>query len=122
MKWLKKLIAKYYTWKLKYKYRKMELAPQGQCLIQYIIDYYINETIKDPTDRYEEAITTLSKKIQLPKTAQPIPEELIPSFLHYHAAIVLLKGLLVIAPNKEEWLSRIKDEEIKQMIAHPIIV
>lgn len=122
MKWFKKLIIKYYIWKLKRKYQYLQLTPQGQYFIKYIIDYYINETTHEQIDRYEQQITKFSKRIQLPATANPIPEELKPALLHFHAAIILLRSFLMISPDKEIWLNNIQDNEIKKMISNPLYI
>lgn len=120
MKWIKKLIAKYYMWKFKRKYKHIQLTPQGQYFIKYIIDYYINETTDEPIERYEKQITDVSKHVTLPPTHEVISELLKPALLHYHTAIVMLRTFLMVSPNKEEWLNNIQDEEIKEMISHPV--
>ena len=122
MNWIKKLIVKYYQWKLRRKYKHMQLTPQGQYFIKYIIDFYINETIDEPTERYEQQITNFSKRISLPQTVNPVPEALKEPLLHYHAAIIMLKSYLMVCNNKEEWLNTIQDEQIKNMISNTIIV
>lgn len=122
MKWIKKLIAKYYMWKLKQKYKHLRLTPQGEYFIKYIIDYYINETTTEPIDRYEAQITALSEKIKLPATEKPIPDDLKPGFLHYHAAILTLRGLLFTSEHRNEWLQSINDSEIKAMISNPLYI
>ena len=122
MKWFRKLIGKYYLWKLHKKYKHLQLSPQGQYCIKYIIDYYINETTNEQIDRYEQQITELSSRIKLPNTSVPIPDTLKPSLLHFHAAIMMLKAFLMISPNKQEWLEHIEDEEIRAMIARPICI
>ena len=122
MKWIKKLIIKYYDWKLKQKYKHLQLTPQSQYLMKYIIDYYLNETTDQQIDRYEAQITALASRINMPKTEKAIPEELKPAFLHMHAAIITLRTLLIMCPNKEEWLNNINDLEMRQMISHPLII
>ena len=109
-------------WKLHRKYKSLEVTPQGQYFMKYIIDFYINETIDEPTDRYEQQIFELSRRIQLPRTKEKIPEELQPLFLHYHTAIIMLRSFLMMVPNKQEWLDTIIDEGIRQKIATPIYI
>ena len=120
MKWIKKLIIKYYMWKIKRKFKHLQLTPQGQYFTKYIIDFYINETTDEPVERYEKQITEFSKHITLPITQQVVPDELKPFLLHYHAAILMLRSLIVISKNKQEWLDSIKDEDIKKMVSHSI--
>lgn len=120
MKWFKKLIIKYYMWKLKHKYKHLQLTPQGQYFIKYIIDYYINGTTHEQIDRYEQQITQFSKRITLPPTANSVPDTLKPVLLHYHAAIVMFRAFLMACNNKQEWLDNIQDEEIKKMISNPL--
>ena len=122
MRWIKKLIIKYYMWKLKRKYKHLQLTPQGQYFIKYIIDYYINEITDESIDRYERQITEFSKHVVLPQTINPIPDTLKPALLHYHAAILMLRTFLMVSDNKQEWLDNIQDEEIKKMISHPLYV
>lgn len=122
MKWFKKLIIKYYMWKLKRKYQHLQLTPQGQYFIKYIIDYYINETTREQIDRYEQQITQFSKRITLPPTANPVPDTLKPALLHYHAAIIMFRAFLMACNNKQEWLDNIQDEEMKKMISHPLYI
>ena len=120
MTWIKKLIAKYYMWKLKHKYKHLQLTPQGQYFIKYVIDFYINETIDEPVERYENQIEQFSKHIQLPPTQVPVTDSLKPSLLDYHAAIMMLRSYLLVSNNKEEWLNTIKDEDIKKMLSSPL--
>ena len=122
MKWFKKLIIKYYMWKLKRRCKNLQIAPQGQYFIKYIIDYYINETTDQKIDRYETQITALAERIKLPKTQNPIPDELKPAFLHMHAAIMALRTLLMMCPNKEEWLANINDNDIRRMVSNPLTI
>ena len=121
-KWIKNLILHYYHWKVKRRYRHAQLTPQGQYLVKYIIDYYINETTTEPIQHYEEKITNFSEHISVPKTATPIPKDLMPQFLHYHAAMIMLKAFLFASPNKQEWLDTIQDEHIRNQISDVIFL
>lgn len=122
MKWIKNLIIKYRLWKLKRKYKQLELTPQGQYFIKYIIDYYINYTTYDTIERYENKIIELSKYIELPPQLKEMPEIFHSDLLHLHSAITLLRVFLMISPKKQEWLDSIKREEIKKIASQPIYI
>lgn len=120
MKIFYKIRNKIFKFLLYFKYRKNNISPQGEQFIKYIIDFYINCSIDEPTEWFENIIT---QKEAINHTSEQFLERLDvkteeerKNAIHYDTAMKLLIGMLIISKDKEKWLQYINDPKIVDLL------
>lgn len=114
--------VKFYKIRTKLRMRNVAIAPHGEYFIKYLIDRYINESIIDDDEKYEQVITTLVEKQSFEQFDKIFDKLSTPEFHRLHTIMVTLSTLLMCCDKeqREKWLDYMEDNFIKQKIKETI--
>ena len=119
----RKLKILYYKLKFKIQKHFISVTPRGECMIKYLIDRYVNCTLAEPNEVYEESLRSYIQKYinVIPDTlVENVPEALREDLKKYHCIFAYLCSILLFSKDKQGWLDYITHEKIRKLIIETI--
>ena len=118
-----KIVNLYYKIKFKIRRRYMKITPKGEYILKYLIDRYINCTLSENNEIYENYLHSYIEKYKnkIPDTLlKNVPEEFKEDVKEYRCIFAYLCALLLFVEDQKGWLEYITNTKARTIITKMI--